>query len=103
MSIKATRTIEQRIDPEKMDKKRTKIKQLKDGAANFGDELTFDVPEYMLPDVNLTVALKAKRYTKKNVLVGSNIIKSESRSWKYLLDESILETLIPVFKTSLFE
>eukprot|EP00794_Sanderia_malayensis_P003677 gene3677-4194_t len=63
----------------------------------FSDCLEFEMSDNLLPDISLVVALKAKRLLKKNILLGTGELKSDSEYWKKLLEDGIVTVVIPVF------
>ncbi len=63
----------------------------------FGDSLVFEVPDNLLPDISLKIVLKAKRVLKKNIFLGSFVIKPQSEYWQKLLNDGDITAVFPVF------
>ncbi len=84
-------------DGERLKKLKTKVKH---GSLRpeYGEKLVFDIPDNLLPDVSLKIALKAKRLLKKNILLGSFVIKPDSEHWKKLLEDLWVTSSFSVFE-----
>ncbi|XP_066924500.1 synaptotagmin-2-like isoform X2 [Clytia hemisphaerica] len=77
-------------DGEKIDKRKSRSKG---GTLQplFEDEVSFSIPDNILPDAKLLVKLKMKRMLRPTMLIGKYTILSTNDNWKKLVDTEYTE------------
>ncbi|XP_057294194.1 synaptotagmin-2-like [Hydractinia symbiolongicarpus] len=83
-------------DDEKLEKRRTSNKR---GTLqpSYDTEVTYNVPDNLLPEVKMLLKLKSKHYFKPSSVLGKTTILPTSDNWKQLLDKEYTEGWFSVF------
>lgn len=67
---------------------------------DFGDALSVDIPDNLLPDVKVKIKLKKNRVLGKNSVIGETMIMPDCDHWQRLLNQGDSRGWFPVFKPS---